>query len=159
MTNDRRTILEMLANGRLTADEAERLLAALEKPAGTPAAAPSEAGAKARAKYLRVVVEEDAKVDDEGRKKGPIHVNLRVPMQLLRAGVKLTSIIPPQAQVKINDALSRQKIHDAAAKGGVSTIDLSAINPENLSEVIDQLEDLTLDMDDGGKTKVRLFCE
>jgi hypothetical protein len=156
MTDDRRTILEMLANGQINADEAERLLAALDKPSAAAGSAPP---AKPRAKYLRVEVDEEAKINDEGKRKGPIHVNLRVPMQLLRAGVKLTSLIPPQAQESINDALSRQKFTDAAKKGGVSTIDLSAINPENLGEIIDQLEDLTLDMDEGGKTKIRLFCE
>ena len=152
MNEDRRTILEMLAEGKINADEAERLLAALDRPQ-SPAAA-SETGSKPRAKYLRVVVDDEARVDHEGKTKGPVHVNLRVPMQLLRAGVKLTSIIPPQAQAKINDALSRH----ASGHGG-ATIDLSAINPQNLGEIIDQLDELTLDVNEGEKTKVRLYCE
>lgn len=152
MNEDRHTILEMLASGKINADEAERLLAALDKPTAGASSAGTEVSAKPRAKYLRVVVE------DEG-KKGPMHVNIRVPMQLLRAGVKLTSIIPPQAQVKINDALSHAQFAEASGKSVGGVIDLSSINPENLGEIVDQLEDLTLDVNDGDKAKVRLFCE
>jgi hypothetical protein len=163
MSEDRRTILQMLASGQITADEAERLLAALERSAPSASTYTAEtgatSGAKPRAKYLRVVVDEDEKINNEGKKKGPMHVNIRVPMQLLRAGVKLTSIIPPQAQIKINDALSQAHFRDAAGKPGNTVIDLSAINPENLGEIIDQLEDMTLEMNEGDKTKVRLSCE
>ena len=65
MNENRRQILEMLAAGKITADEAERLLAALE-PASTTAGpdygSTGSNGAKAaptgtRAKYLRVLVE------------------------------------------------------------------------------------------------------
>jgi hypothetical protein len=36
--------------------------------------------------------------------------------------------------------------------------DLGQIKPENLEEVIDQLDDLTVDVDDKD-VKVRVFCE
>ena len=38
---------------------------------------------------------------------------------------------------------------------------LSQIKPENLEELIDHLEDLTVDVNtrDEGQTKVRVFCE
>jgi hypothetical protein len=40
-------------------------------------------------------------------------------------------------------------------------IRLSQIRPENLEELIDHLEDLTVDVDgkDGNSTKVKVFCE
>jgi hypothetical protein len=74
-----------------------------------------------------------------------------VPMQLLRAGVRLASLIPPQAHEKLDEALSRHGV----------PLTLSQIKPENLEELIDHLEDLTVDVDtsDEGKTKVRVFCE
>ncbi len=96
MNENRRQILEMLAAGKITADEAERLLAALEPDSsgttgeflgsvaggnGTKSAAP-----KSRAKYLRVLVEADEGMTGM---KGQTTVNVRVPMQLLRAGVRL----------------------------------------------------------------------
>ena len=58
MNENRRQILEMLAAGQISADEAERLISALEKepPAASPADR-SESGPSAWPKYLRVVVE------------------------------------------------------------------------------------------------------
>ncbi len=42
--------------------------------------------------------------------KGPTTVNVRVPMQLLRAGVRLASLIPVQAQEQLDEALSRHGV-------------------------------------------------
>ena len=143
MNENRKRILKMLGGGKITADEAECLIAALEKE---PAA--SGGGTDSRPKdwpkYLRVVVE----AEEGHHGNGPAKVNVRVPFQLLRAGVKLASIIPPQARVKVNDALRKQGIE----------LDLSQIKPENLEELVYQLKDLTVDVDDE-KNKVRVFCE
>jgi hypothetical protein len=150
MNENRRQILEMLAAGKVTADEAERLIAALE-PATTVsehAGTVSGAAVKTRAKYLRVLVEADESMTGM---KGQTTVNVRVPMQLLRAGVRLASLIPAQAHEQLDDALSRHGV----------PITLSQIKPENLEEVIDHLEDLTVDVEgkEGNGTKVRVFCE
>mgnify|MGYP007039525523 CR=1 FL=1 len=85
MNEQRRQILQMLAEGKVTADEADRLIDALvrDQPASPPAAA---ARPRARPKYLRVVVN----AEDPGG-DGPSRVNVRVPLQLLRAGVRLVS--------------------------------------------------------------------
>ena len=91
MSENRRQILDMLAQGKINADEAERLLTALEREP-VSAGSGAEARRSDKIKYLRVVV--DAQDDHDG----PTKVNVRVPMQLLRAGVKLTSIIPPRAR-------------------------------------------------------------
>ncbi len=142
MNENRRKILEMLSSGQITADEAERLIAALEQE---PSAAPvngSDSRPKAKVKYLRVVVAADEKTDDSTT------VNIRVPMQLLRAGVKLTSLIPAEARDRVNLALKKEGMQ----------FDLNQIKPENLEELIDHLEDLTIDVDDKD-VKVRVFCE
>lgn len=142
MSNEnRRQILEMLAEGKVTADEAERLIAAVEKSSASTSSADSEI--KRKAKYLRVVVE-----SDDVHTNGPTKVNIRVPMQLLRAGVKLASLIPVQAREHVNEALHEQGIN----------VDLAQIKPENLEEIIDHLNDLTVDVDDKSN-KVRVFCE
>lgn len=133
--NDKRKILEMLAEGKITAAEAERLLAALQNEP-TPAQ-------NGKPKFIRVVV------TDEGHHGEPVNVNVRVPMQLLRAGVKLVSLIPPQARDQVNAALHREGV----------PLDLNEIKPENLEELIDHLSDLAVDVDGGKQTKVRVFCE
>jgi hypothetical protein len=157
MNENRRQILEMLAAGKITADEAERLLAALEPDATS---APGMAGGSsngnaaknttlgARSKYLRVLVEAP---EDMTGMKGQTTVNVRVPMQLLRAGVRLAALIPQQAHDQFDQALSSHGV----------PLTLSQIKPENLEELIDHLEDLTVDVDgkEGNSTRVRVFCE
>ena len=154
MNENRRQILEMLAAGKITADEADRLIAALEpESVPSPSGATSSNGAtataaKTRPKYLRVLVEAD---EDMTGMKGPTTVNVRVPMQLLRAGVRLAALIPQQAHEQLDQALSSHGV----------PLTLSQIKPENLEELIDHLEDLTVDVDgrDSNRTKVRVFCE
>ncbi len=151
MNENRRQILEMLAAGKITTDEAERLLAALEpEPVVTEFTGRTTNGAtvKTRAKYLRVLVEADESMTGM---KGQTTVNVRVPMQLLRAGVRLASLIPAQAHEHLDEALNRHGV----------PLTLSQIKPENLEELIDHLEDLTVDVDgkEGNATKVRVFCE
>ncbi|HYM77500.1 MAG TPA: hypothetical protein VE377_16130 [Candidatus Dormibacteraeota bacterium] len=146
MNEHRRQILQMLSEGKITADEAERLIAAMEPPvsASSDAASP----AKPRPKYLRVVVDSE----DDGGHDGPTKVNVRVPMQLLRAGVRLAGLIPAQALNRANHAMQEQGF----------PIDLSQIKPENLEELVEQLNDLTVDVDQkdaNTKVKVRVFCE
>ena len=152
MNENRRQILEMLAAGKITASEAERLLAALD-PNPTPVpeftgTTGNGAQVKTRSKYLRVLVEADESMTGM---KGQTTVNVRVPMQLLRAGVRLASLIPAQAHNQLDEAFSRKGV----------PITLSQIKPENLEELIDHLEDVTVDVDgkDGNTTKVKVYCE
>jgi hypothetical protein len=161
MNENRRQILEMLAAGKINADEAERLLTAIESgPSGTVGEFAGGAGAgnganalraaagKTRAKYLRVLVTADESMSGM---KGGTTVNVRVPMQLLRAGVRLASLIPAQAHNQLDEAF---------IKHGVP-LTLSQIKPENLEELIDHLDDLTVDVEgnQGNTVKVRVFCE
>jgi polyhydroxyalkanoate synthesis regulator phasin len=138
MNDNRRQILDMLASGKITAEEAERLIAALER-SGTGATAMSESD---KIKYLRVLVDTKDPVD------GPTKVNVRVPMQLLRAGVRLTGVIPASAREEVNNALRKEGI----------AFDINNITPQNLEELIEQLRELTVDVDNEN-TKVRVFCE
>jgi hypothetical protein len=135
MNENRRQILEMLATGQITADEAERLMSALDK------GEPQPAGPRPKPKYLRVVVQ-------EGHLNDPSTVNIRVPMQLLRAGVRLASLIPVQARDHVNNAMREQGM----------PFDLSQIKPENLEELVDHLDELTVDVDQKN-TKVKVYCE
>jgi len=151
MNEHRRQILQMLAEGKISADEAERLIAALETPSSysTSPDSASISTRKPRPRYLRVLV--DAEEGSSGY-DGPTRVNVRVPMQLLRAGVRLAGLIPAQALHRANQAMHEKGV----------PIDLSQIKPENLEELVEQLSDLTVDVDQkdaGAKVKVRVFCE
>jgi hypothetical protein len=139
MIEDRKRILAMLAEGKITADEAERLLVALE---GGSAVASGPGRSNGAPKYLRVEVDANEPHD------GPTKVNIRVPMNLLRAGVRLSALIP---------AVARDQVNAAMAKQGVS-FDINQLKPENLEALIEQLGDLTVDVDND-RAKVRVYCE
>lgn len=151
MNDDRKSILGMLAAGKITAKEAERLLTALDPKPTSPAAdtsgtyASPSASAPARTKspkYLRVLVEADESTT--GLRGGPTTVNVHVPMQLLRAGIRLAGLIPPQAHDQLDQAFSKHGV----------PVTLSQIKPENLEELIDHLGDFTVDVGQQGRQQI-----
>jgi len=95
-----------------------------------------------KVKYLRVLV------DTNDPQDGPTKVNVRVPMQLLRAGVRLTGVIPASARDEVNNALRKEGI----------PFDINNLTPQNLEELVEQLRELTVDVNNEN-TKVRVFCE
>ncbi len=137
MNPDRLRILKMLSDGKLSAEEAERLLDALNAPSAT---GPAPLAA-APPRYFRVLVDT---IDGQG----PTKVNVRVPMQLLRAGVRLSALIPPAARDEVNAAM--------ASKG--LPFDINQLKPENLDELVASLSELTVNVD-RDDTRVRVFCE
>jgi hypothetical protein len=138
MKDERRQILDMLAAGKISADEAERLLSAISSDETEKT---KDSGFKKAPKYLRVLVEPSPGNEDGDR------VNIRVPMKLIRAGLKWAAFIPKNMQGKVDDALQEQGIN----------LDLSNIKPEDLEDLVTHLNDLTVDVE--GKEKVRIFCE
>jgi hypothetical protein len=157
MNENRRQILNMLAANKINAEEAERLLAALDAGSGTASEVypdgvqsnGSRSESKRHARYLRVLVDAD---EGANGAKGPTSVNIRVPMQLLRAGVRLASLIPAQAHQQIDQALSQHGV----------PLTLSQIKPENLEELVDHLDDLTIDVaskESHSNVKVKVFSE
>lgn len=141
MSEEKRKILDMLSQGKITVSDAEKLLNALDS--GQPSATPGRvAGTVEKSpRYLRVVVE-PAPDNPKGEK-----VNIRVPLKLIRAGLKFTSLIPKQAHSRVNDALHEKGID----------MDFNQIRPEDLDEIVTQLNDVTVDVE--GKENVKIFCE
>ena len=142
MNEDRKRILAMLGDGKITADEAERLLDAMALGQTPRLSSAPVAGVKSAPKYFRVEVNAHEPGDT------PTKVNVRVPMQLLRAGVRLSSLIPPKARDEVNAAMTRQGI----------PFDINQLKPENLDALIEHLADFTVDVD-SGDAKVRVYCE
>ena len=146
MSENRKRILDMLSQGKITVDEAERLLTTVEQPdaGGTGFFAAAEPSKDER-KYLRVVVEPNP---DAGPEVEQTRVNIRVPMALIRAGVKLTSLIPSTASSKINDELR---------KNGID-FDVNSIKAEDLERLVDAMKDLEIDVESGAE-KVKVYFE
>lgn len=147
MNEDRTRILTMLAEGKITADEAEMLLDALESPTAAPAppAPPATGAAEAvdqflatpgAPKYLYVTV--------DGKDK----VNVKVPLGLLRAGLKLTSLIPPAAMDEINKSMEDSGM----------TIDFNNLKPEDIEDLIENLREMEITVDAEDGNHVRVWC-
>ena len=140
MTDNRERILKMLADDKITVEEATRLLELADRPAtGGAEPAPS---ARKKPKYLRVSINPDASGGDVER------VNIRVPMALIRAGVKLTSLIPRDAADKVDTTLKDKGID----------FSLRNLKDEDLEQLVEALSDLEVDIE-GGREKVRIYAE
>lgn len=144
MSEERKRILNMLATGKISAVEAEQLLDALGIGPTSAGSAVMTALPARKIKYLRITV--DAPQGDNGN---PEKVNVRVPIQLLRAGMKFTTLIPKDAQGQIDNALHEKGIQ----------FNLSEMTPEVIDEFITSLGELTIDVDDSDGSHVRVFCE
>jgi hypothetical protein len=136
MNEERKRILEMLSEGKINADEAERLLSALSQRGES-----NQGMAKNGPRYLRVMVEPGLGSRNKDR------VNVRIPIKLIRAGLRLASFIPKDAQAKVNEALHEKGIEK----------DFTNIKPEDIDEILVQINDLTVDVE--GKETVKVFCE
>ncbi|MCJ7604521.1 MAG: hypothetical protein MUO19_00615 [Dehalococcoidales bacterium] len=146
MTENQKKILEMLAENKISTDEAYRLLNVLDAgEAGTDSRPGIESGVKRLPKYLRVTVTPGENADAQHQDR----VNVRVPMSLIRAGIKLTALIPPQAYEKVDGALKEKGID----------FDIRSIKKEDLEELVEALADIEVDVAGGHGEKVKVFVE
>ena len=139
MDESRKKILEMLSEGKINVEEATALLekvSASTGPAPAPAVYDGEAGstqAPASPRFLRVVV--DSANGDK--------VNVRVPLSLIRTGIKLGALMPREAA-------------EAVSEHG---FDLSALAMLETDELVEALKELSVDVDSADGDKVRVFTE
>ena len=143
MSEQRKQILQMLADGKINADEAERLLNALESEAGAPAGDHiAEAASDGKPKFLHVKV-------NSAPGSNPKHenVDIKVPLILLKAGMKLHSVIPDSTKAKINEHLAEKGIN----------IDINKIDGEHIDSIIQALTESSIDIDADGD-KVKIYC-
>ncbi|MFC1875032.1 hypothetical protein ACFLY3_02630 [Chloroflexota bacterium] len=138
MSENRKRILEMVAENKITVDEALRLLEVVEEPAAV-------SPAKKTPKYLRVTLKPSA----EGKADADFEcINVRVPLALVRAGVKLTSLIPNEAADKVDAALKEKGIG----------FNLRNIKEDDIEQLVEALSDLEVDIE-GGKGKINVYTE
>ncbi|MFO8183922.1 MAG: hypothetical protein R6U39_07080 [Candidatus Aegiribacteria sp.] len=129
-------ILEMLSEGKISVEEATALLSRLgggkeQEEAETPE---TEDGVSRRVpKYLRVVVD-----SADGDK-----VNVRVPLSLIKTGIKLSALVPGNAA-------------DQISSHGVDLSNLSSLDGD---ELIQALNELQIDVESGDGDTVKVFTE
>jgi len=133
MTIERKKVLEMLAAGKITADDAEKLLDALQ--AGGPGRSGpnepigSDPGAK-KQRYLRIVVD----------KPGEEPKNVRIPLPF--AGSKLLHVLPPNIVERLNEF----------------GFDVKNLNSTKAEDIL-KLDQLNIAVQKGNGKRVRIFCE
>jgi hypothetical protein len=165
MSDNKKKILEMLAKNKISADEAYKLLSAVDageggqSNTGHPNEGRQDEGEKGpeiktKAKYLRVTVTPpEGGFEGKGGslfQDGNVgRVNVRIPTSLIRAGLKLTSLIPPDALDKANNALKEKGIK----------FDVRDIKPETLEDLVEALGDMEVDVEGGKGEKVKVFVE
>jgi hypothetical protein len=138
MSEERKKVLEMLAAGKISAEEAERLLDKLSGAPTNPSPASESPAANAapgnaRPKYLRIVIEQP------GREQ----VNVRLPLSLVGSGKGLLAIMP-------------KNVNERLAEYGINAGTFTTLNPDDLNQA---LRELNIDVDKGNGKKVRVYCE
>lgn len=145
--DSRRRILDLLSAGKISVDEAERLLSLGDKTSSQHSEGSSErdTGTKPPPKYLRVVVEPSSQA---GAEEAGERVNVRVPMALIRAGMRLPAMIPGGVAEKVNEALRENGID----------LDVRGLKGNELDDLISSLSELEIDVENG-EHKVKVFVE
>jgi len=147
MDENKKKILEMLAENKISADEAYQLLSALESEGNAAEGTPkSRTASGMKSKYLRVSILSGS--EHEGSHKGD-HVNVRVPMALIRAGMKFTSLLPPEARDKVTGALQEKGID----------FDMRNLKPEDMDEFLQALSELEVDVVSTDGDTVKVYVE
>jgi len=137
MSDERRRILEMLAQGKITTDEAEALLRAL-----APGGAPADTG-RPKPRFLRINVHKPATAGRADR-----DVNIRVPIAIVRSGMQLGAIIPGLAGDHVRARLRERGLD----------LDLSRLDPATFEAMLNELGEMHIDVD-SGRAQVRITCE
>ena len=137
MVEERKKILEMLANKKISTEEAEKLLNAVESKRNETLKGDASSEAKIP-KYLFV------KVDSTNGDK----VNIRVPLKIIRAGIKLKSLIPQDAQDKIDEKLGEKGVN----------FKLEDISDENIHELMEALAEFEVNVEDRKGENVKIYC-
>ncbi|MGH9409150.1 MAG: SHOCT-like domain-containing protein, partial [Vicinamibacterales bacterium] len=96
-------------------------------------------------RWLRIVVDKEIV---GGRKK---QVSVRVPVSLVRAGVRLGGMMPGVVAGRAGGRL------DAMGLGDLG-FDFSKIDPKQLEAVINDMGEMVIDVD-SGRAQVRINCE
>lgn len=140
MKEEKLKVLNMIAEGKISAEEGSKLLEALDKKDKDHSETIVEKREKGNINYLFVDINPK---NDENKEK----VHVKVPLALVRAGVNIASMLPTDVQDTVNSAMDEKGMK----------FDLSSIKPENVEELIQALEEMEVNIDSEEHT-VRVYC-
>jgi hypothetical protein len=132
MSAETKKVLEMLAQGKISTEEAERLLEKLSGASASDASAKEKAAESGAApnkpRVMRIVVE----------RPGQEQVNIRLPLSLARTGTRLMAVLPIGVTEKLADL---------------------GIDATTFGTMTGAMEDMHIDVDKGNGKRVKIFCE
>ena len=134
--NETQQVLQMLADGKITVDEAHKLLDKLSSgpPVPVPPQTPQTPSAKAGPRTMHIDV----------REKDSNVVSIAVPLKLLKLGIGLPEHMPGGVKTKLSS----------------QGINLDQISNLSDSEFYEAFSDLSINVDDpDDNSKVRIYCE
>ena len=142
MVESKQKILQMLAENKISTEEATRLLELVSGSGEETVSGTVTAVGKKKSKYLRVMVEprEDGNEDFD-------KINIRVPMALIHSGMKFSKLIPQEHVKHVDDALSDKGVN----------FSLNNLKDDDIDELITALSDLEVNVE--GKAMIRVFAE
>ena len=164
MSEERKRILTMVSEGKISVEDAENLLAAIG-PSAAQVVPSAESRLDANPKHESIKMELNRDElntlisDAKPRKKpqflrimadnqGVNRVDIRVPLAVFQAGLNIVKFIPDHAVQQVNTALEQRGLN----------IDLRSIDAKSLGDLIEQLADMSIDAEGQGN-KVKIFCE
>jgi hypothetical protein len=149
MGENQNRILQMLAEGKITVDEASRLLSLLHENPDEAQDTGKSPNLKPKYLYVRVEPKEGhVGTWHWGHGGEPGRVNVRVPVSLVRAGMKLSALIPPQAADDINRAFKEKGIG----------FDIHHLKDEYVEQLINALSETEINVD-SDEAIVRVYAE
>jgi len=143
MSDDRRRILELVADGKITVDEAQQLLQALDSSNGAAPGAAAEEGKPSKLRWVLINVHKTAK---EGKQDKD--VNIRVPIAVIKSGMRLGALIPGMAGDQVASRL-REKGLD---------VDFSKLDAASIETMLRALGETNIEIE-SGRSQVRITCE
>jgi hypothetical protein len=143
MSDDTRRVLELLSQGKVSVDEADQLLRALTDQGNRVDASKGDAASTpAKPRFMRIHVHKPGK---EGHKDKD--VNIRVPLAVIRGGMRLGTMIPG-LHASMNARLRERGID----------VDLSKIDPAVLESMLSDMGEINIDVEQSGE-QVRITYE
>ena len=143
MNEQTRRILEMVAQGKVTVDEAAQLMSAMEKPAPAPTAEQPREKEAPMPRFLRMDVLKSLPHGHIRR-----DVTIRIPVALVKSGIRLGAMFPRL----MGDQITRKLRYEGIA------FDPSRLNAENIEALIRDMGSMTIDVEKG-RAQVRFTCE
>ena len=140
MSDETRRVLDLLAQGKITVDDADRLLRAIS--GGDERGAQAEAEPPKR-RWVRIAVHKPGHSGTRER-----DVNIRVPIAIVKSGMRLGALIPGMAGEQVSARLRERGLD----------LDFSKLDAAAIDEVLKELGDANIEID-AGKAQVRITCE